>query len=461
MPIGDIEIPGIGKEVVIAVLAQSHIFHAAFIAGILLIASVSEYMGVITKQPKYDRFAKNVAITTILIFAAGSTIAITFVLALITLYPVFWSYLQNIMFFALLAEAFMFVGEIILIYAWYVSWEKLAYRKKLHVVIGFMAAMLVIAQFTFINVVGSYLLTPSVEGEATNVAATYMNPTFVPLNMHRFVGNISYAGFLVAGWGALRYLRSTREEDREYYDWMGHWGLIWGFGFLLLQPLIGYGYMKAIREHNAAAFDYIMLGDKAWLFNLLAIELAIMSVAALAYCLHKLKFAVKPMPTLRNMTMGSLAFMALFAFLNIIPSDWYLVPQIGLVFGERVAPDISLAEPTPVPLGAMYPWKFIGLIGMMLVGVFALGMYLKATASGFHWGRANRWSQYALIATAVTVVLTMATMGYTRETARRGGDPPDGSDGYLIQGCLTLAQNVVAEDCPDAPERTPERGEFP
>jgi cytochrome d ubiquinol oxidase subunit I len=219
--------------------------------------------------------------------------------------------------------------------------------------------------------------------------------------------------------------------------------------------------MKAIREHNAAAFDYIMLGDKAWLFNLLAIELAVMSVAAVAYCLHKLKFAAKPMPTLRNMTMGSLGFMALFSFLNIIPSDWYLVPQIGLVFGERVAPDISLAEPTPVPLGAMYPWKFIGLIGMMLVGVFALGMYLKATASGFHWGRASRWSQYALIATAVTVVFTMLTMGYTRETSRRGGDPPDGSDGYLIQGCLTLDQNVVAADCPNAPEQTPERGRFP
>jgi cytochrome d ubiquinol oxidase subunit I len=97
MPIGDIEIPGIGKEVVIAMLAQSHIFHAAFIAGILLIASTSEYLGVLTKQPKYDRFAKGVAVTVVIIFAAGSAIAITFVLALITLYPVFWSYTQNIM----------------------------------------------------------------------------------------------------------------------------------------------------------------------------------------------------------------------------------------------------------------------------------------------------------------------------------------------------------------------------
>ncbi len=445
MPIGNIDIPGIGKEVVMAVIWQTHIYHSAFIAGILLIASASEYMGVLTKQPKYDRFAKGAAIATVLLFATGSSIAITGLLALITLYPVFWSHLQNIMFWPLFAEAWMFVGEIILIYAWYVSWEKLAYRKKLHIVIGFMAAMLVIFQFTLINVVGSYLLTPALGAEPTDVGAVYLNPTFVPLNMHRFVGNISFAGFLVAGYAGLRYLRSTRQENREYFDWMGHWGLVWGFGFLLLQPLIGFGYLKSIREHNEAAFEYIMLGDKSWLFNGLAIELAVMGVASVAYCLHKIKFAERPMPTLRNMTLGALGFMALFSFLNVIPADMNLVPQIGWVFFD--------GEETTIPLGGMYPWKYLGLIGMMLVGVFALGLYLKATAGGFQWGRASRWSQYALVITAVTVVVTMATMGYTRETARRGAEP-----GYLVAGCITLEQKIVAEGCPEAPGRTPERG---
>ena len=93
-----------------------------------------------------------------------------------------------------------------------------------------------------------------------------------------------------------------------------------------------------------------------------------------------------------------------------------------------------------------------GLLGVVV------GMYLKATASGFHWGRASRWSQYALIVTAVTVVFTMLTMGYTRETARRGGDAPDGSDGWLLNGCITLDQQVVGKGCPVAPEETLEKG---
>lgn len=445
MPIGNLDIPGIGREVVLAMIWQSHMYGAAFIAGILIIASTSEYLGILTKQPKYDRFAKGAAIALILIFATGSFIPIVGVLALITLYPVFWSHMQNIMFWVLFAEAWAFVGEIALIYGWYASWEKLAFRKKLHVALGFSAAMLVTLQFTLINVVASYMLTPAVGAEATNVAAAYLNPTFVPLNMHRFVGNISFAGFVVAGFAGLRYLRSTREEDREFFDWMGHWALVWGFGFMLLQPIIGYGYMKSIREQNTPAFDYIMLGDKSWLFNLLAIELAIMGVASVAYCLHKIKFAVKPTPTLRNMTMGALGLMGLFSFLNVIPSDMNLVPQIGWIFFD--------GNNTKIPLGGMYPWKYLGLWGMMLVGVFALALYLKAAAGGFHWGRASRWSQYALMATAVTVMATMATMGYARETSRRGAEP-----GYLIFGCITLEQNVVAKDCPKSPTKTVERG---
>jgi hypothetical protein len=53
------------------------------------------------------------------------------------------------------------------------------------------------------------------------------------------------------------------------------------------------------------------------------------------------------------------------------------------------------------------------------------------------------------------VLATMATMGYTRETARRGAEP-----GYLINGCITLEQKIVAAGCPEAPEKTIERGTF-
>src|ERR671916_1487009 len=303
MPIGDIQVPIIGKNVVIAVLVQSHILFAAFIIGAVLIAATSEYLGMVTKQTYYERFARNLARFVVLLFASGAALAITFVLALITLFPVFFSYLQNVFFWVFLVEAFMFLGQIIIVYAWYNVWDKLAYRKIVHVTFGMIAGFFGLMAMTMIDAVASYMLTPA-EAPVTEVARTFLNQTMIPLNMHRFVGNFSYAGFLIAGWGAFRYLKSTREDDREYYDWMGHWGLLWGFGFLILQPVIGYGYLKGIRESAPEAFDTIMLGDKAFVFNLLAIYLMVMSIASTAYFVHKLRFAVKPTPTLHKLSVG-------------------------------------------------------------------------------------------------------------------------------------------------------------
>src|SRR5918992_14070 len=423
MPIGDLQVPIIGKNVVIATLVQTHILFAAFIIGAVIIAATSEYLGMVTKQPNYERFARSLARFVVLLFASGAALAITFVLALVTLFPVFFSYLQNIFFWVFLVEAFMFLGQIIIVYAWYNVWDKLAYRKTIHVTFGMIAGFFGLMAMTMIDAVASYMLTPA-EHPATDVARTFLNQTMIPLNIHRFVGNFSYAGFLIAGWGAWRYLRSTREDDREYYDWMGHWGLIWGFGFLILQPVMGYGYLKGIRESSPEAFNTIMLGDKAWVFLLLVTEIAFISIAATAYFVHKLRFAVKPTPTLHKLSVGALGFTALFAMLNIIPADANIIPQIGLTFLG--------GEDTKLPLGSMYPYKYIGLIGLMLVGFFVLTLYLRATATGFHWGRASRWSQYALMACAVTVVLTMVTMGYTRETARRVDNEP----AYLIYECV-------------------------
>jgi len=436
MPIGNLDVPVIGKNVVIAALVQSHILFATFIIGAVLIAATSEYMGMVTKQPRYERFARNLARFVVLLFASGAALAITFVLALITLFPVFFSYLQNIFFWVFLVEAFMFLGQIIIVYAWYNVWDKLAYRKTIHVTFGMIAGFFGLMAMTMIDAVASYMLTPA-EHPATDVARTFLNQTMIPLNIHRFVGNFSYAGFLIAGWGAWRYLRSTREDDREYYDWMGHWGLIWGFGFLILQPVMGYGYLKSIRESAPEAFETIMLGSKAWLFLLLMTWIAIMTLASTAYFVHKLRFAVKPTPTLHKLAVGALGFAALFAVLNIVPADANLIPQIGLTFLG--------GEETKIPLGSMYPWKYIGLIGLMLVGFFIAALYLRATATGFQWGRASRWSQFALIVCAVTVVLTMVTMGYTRETSRRVDNDP----GYLIYNCITLEQELTPpETCP-------------
>ena len=77
-----------------------------------------------------------------------------------------------------------------------------------------------------------------------------------------------------------------------------------------------------------------MLGDKAWVFNFLALWLTIMALASTAYFVHKLRFAVKPVEFLRKLSVGALEFTALFTVLNVIPSNTSFIPQLGLVFLE-------------------------------------------------------------------------------------------------------------------------------
>ena len=81
MPIGDVQVPVIGNELVIPLLVMPHILIATFIIGINLIAAISEFVGMITKQAHYDRFARNAAKMTLLFFAVGSAFAFTFLLS--------------------------------------------------------------------------------------------------------------------------------------------------------------------------------------------------------------------------------------------------------------------------------------------------------------------------------------------------------------------------------------------
>src|ERR687889_54687 len=78
MPIGNLDVPVIGKNVVIAALVQSHILFATFIIGAVLIAATSEYLGMVTKQPRYERFARNLARFVVLLFASGAALALYF-----------------------------------------------------------------------------------------------------------------------------------------------------------------------------------------------------------------------------------------------------------------------------------------------------------------------------------------------------------------------------------------------
>ena len=47
------------------------------------------------------------------------------------------------------------------------------------------------------------------------------NFTWMPVNIHRLVGNIAFGGSIVAAYAAFRFLVAKTKEDKAHYDWDG------------------------------------------------------------------------------------------------------------------------------------------------------------------------------------------------------------------------------------------------
>ena len=82
------------------------------------------------------------------------------------------------------------------------------------------------------------MLTPPVSLENSGLWDLINNATWSGLNLHRFVANITFGGFMVALFAAMMFLTARRDEDRAFYDWMGFTGNFIGVATMMLLPLV-------------------------------------------------------------------------------------------------------------------------------------------------------------------------------------------------------------------------------
>ncbi|EQD35987.1 cytochrome bd-type quinol oxidase subunit 1-like protein, partial [mine drainage metagenome] len=181
-------------------------------------------------------------------FAIGGSLAIFAVMILfLGLWSHFFVTLERILFWPFFYEAIAFVGEIVCLYPLYARWDQLGRVRGLRIGLEILLFVNASVQMLLINMVASYMLTPR---PAFNLPLIMFNPTMVPLEMHRFIGNIAFAGAIIALVAGIRLLwRAKAPQMRAYVDWMGQYGLVWAIGFSLAQPLVGWEYAKEIQLH--------------------------------------------------------------------------------------------------------------------------------------------------------------------------------------------------------------------
>ena len=295
-------IPGdlLTNGVLVAIVVLLHIQIAAFLIGATTLAIVSEAIGMARRSgdERHDRLGHGLLKAEIYLFSTGAAVAIFFMIIILgAIWGRFFVALQQITFWVFFAEALTFVAEVVLIYTLYANWDRLRVHRPARLGMLFILNLAQWWQMFFIDAVASFMLTPN--GGDANFLNQILNPTEIPLTIHRTVGNIAWAGAAVAFVAAFRYWRLTRNvEHMTGSQPLAQAGAIGGragcpgvwlrspwrcvrpgtgigsrsgercgrSGVTLLQPWLGYSYAKEIQLHDYPAWFNMMFGDLSNVF---------------------------------------------------------------------------------------------------------------------------------------------------------------------------------------------------
>lgn len=367
---------------------QFHILIVAAIMGMALIGPAAEWIGVSRKNALFERLARDLSHIIVLFFAFGATFAVFALAVLYAVYPRVWGVLTTFFFGQMVAVLGIWFVMTISAYLYYYTWKPLENRRGWHIAIGWLFAA---SAFVFISLIielSSFQLTPVVSGPPLAAA---VNPSWPGELIHRHIGNLSYAGFVLAGYSSFRLLWPKRKpEDAPYYDWLGHAGLMVGIGFALVQPFAGWFYARQVQYASPGAFIHMMIATNSWMFLVQSFFLGaviFLGNTYLALAVRRGELQSGPVSWMRY----SLWAIAILVLLLILPQQ--------------------------IPLGLMTPWKYIALGGLIVLSVTNLVLYLRARRT-FVWGRAGRAPHLALVLAGIAIMALMITMGTIREGAR-------------------------------------------
>ena len=425
-------------RIAIGTVALTHSLFATFIVGSAVIGAIVATLSALTGRQGYRRLAHLIAFLLVLSTATISFFGVALVFALNVFWPRFWHTLFRIMFWPFVLEAGLFLGEAVFAYAWYYLWSWSAvsdWRRRLHLSFVWVAAGCAAIAMFMIDITASYMLTPHPPASAW---ANIFNPTMIHLHLHRWFGNLTWAGFALAGLCAIRLLRAGTSEDRTYYRWASGFCFAIGFGALLVMPIIGYQYLLNVRYAQPQAFHVLMLGERSWLFDLVALLYGLLVVTGSGYIASTVRSRAPSDSTARTFVPVSVAVIGLATILFAQPYQLQHIPGLS-----------SLTDMTINPWGKMQPHKYLALAFLVVFGIanwlYFLRWFTEQREDQATTVPSARKGPSLLLSVAVVTMVIMLSMGWVRESARA-------VDGYLIYKQMSFSdERPTYEGCTGCP----------
>ncbi len=492
--------PGIGSRNAAWIAAQLHLLFGSFILGVPMFAVVIEFVGMKTKDKRYDKMAQEFIKLCMGAFSTTALMGGVLVFILIWCYPKVMNKLSGIFGPTMIFYVILFFGETFTLYLYSYGWDRMQGKvsKMWHLFLGVLLNVFGTAIMFVSNSWLTYQTSPAIMGPKPAHEAIPLhdesgafigtlwqavnNYTWMPVNIHRLIGNIAFGGAIVGAYAAFRFLAAKTQEDRAHYDWMGYTGNFIALCGLIPLPFAGYWLGREIYMFNQTMGINMMGSLFSWLFIIQAVMIGVLFIGANYYlwsgmtriaggevyarfrpymiAIIVLSVAIWMTPRTLIVTPTELAAMGgpnhplvgLFGLMtakNTVVNLIILTTFLSFLFYRRSGktPTVSWRKAGNITIAVTFGLAvaaivIIGIVGfrvntdfrvnvltpiqvlvalavMIVVTVIDLIMYRKAMRSSeINWGQMTERSQYVLILLAITFTSLMGLMGYARSGLR-------------------------------------------
>jgi cytochrome bd-type quinol oxidase subunit 1 len=433
--------PGIGARAAVWIAAQVHLMFAAFVLGVPMFAVITELIGIVAKDEKYDKLSKE--FTRLLVFAYSATAlwGAVLVFFLTTLYPKFWAHMARLFGLSMWIYVGLFFVESFTLYLYYYGWDrwKLGRAKWGHWGLGLLLNAWGTAVMFIANGWLTYMMSPpsgvtaETLPESVGTWNAIANATWMPINIHRLIANAVFGGSIVAAYAGYRFLAARTDEERAHYDWMGYVGNFIAISTFIVLPFAGYWLGREIYEYNQQMGITMMGGFMSWLWIVQAVLIGVLFLAANYY----LWLGMGRIPGAERFAPYTKWMLLLLVICWIV----WATPHTMIASREELAAMGGSHHPFLNVLGVMSA-KNTAVNLMILTTFLSFLMYRRANKRPtVAWARSGTIVQAAMFALSAAVVLFYGVYGYFVEAIVRIGFSV-----YQVAAVLACILTVTAID---------------
>ena len=359
-------IGSLSSRSVVWIIAQLHLFLAAFVLAVPLFVTVIEWIGVKTRDQRYDDMAHEFMKVSMTAYSLTALFGATLSFALFLLYPTFMSYMMEVFGNQVMIYALLFFLESTILYVYYYSWYALRYgnKKYLHISLGVLLNGIGTTLLFVANSWSTFMMAPSGIDETGAITGTIWEimrgPLWNPLNLHRFIANIAFGGAIVGAYAAFKLLNARTLAQRAHYDWMGYTANFIAVLAFLPLPFAGYWLTAEIYAYSQQMGITSMGGILAWVFIIQAVLIGTILLTANYYLWNGM-----------SRCDGSKRYTWLIKYIAITLAASFLIwvtPHTLMLSATEFAVLGGSNHPILGPLGIM-PAKNIA-VNLMLIGTF-------------------------------------------------------------------------------------------